>query len=268
MKYSEVADEYKKIAKNQASAGEELISLIFFKGQESILDLGCGTGHLAFELSKKTSGRVIGIDPSEGMIRQAKKSYGEFIKFVCEKGENMAFTSQFDVIFCNSVFHWFKDPVPVLKKIHQALKNQGVFALQTPVTEWCDFIVDAIDQTCKSDNIKQYMEHYLNPWFHLKNASAYQALLEYHGFNVRLAFDEDVTTQACDFEKIVGLFNSGPALAYLNFENYSIPCSENFKNNFIDTLHQIIRQKMGNRTVVDITYHRAFLIACKYDGIC
>jgi trans-aconitate 2-methyltransferase len=174
MKYSEVAEQYKKISKNQASAGEKLISLIDFKGNESILDLGCGTGHLTLELSKRTHGIVIGIDSSEGMIQRAKESCGNSIEFICQSGEEMNFISKFDVVFCNSVFHWFKKPKFILEKIKTALTDSGIFALQTPLKEWCTFITDSINQTCQDSSIKRYIDHYTNPWFHLENAEEYR----------------------------------------------------------------------------------------------
>ena len=263
MKYSEVAKQYQKISKNQASAGEKLISMINFKGNESILDVGCGTGNLTSELSKKTSGSVVGIDPSEGMVQQANKFYGNLVNFYSKSAEEMDFILNFDIIFCNSVFHWFTNPTEVLEKIFIALKKHGKFFLQTPVKEWCDFLVAAIDETCDMPSIKKYFNYYKNPWFHLKNAKEYQNLLEANGFQVHLAQDETVTTENCDLEKILGFFNSGPALAYLNTDNYSIKWNEEYKNDFMATLTYIIKKKMDGNDHVNVKYNRAFLISEK-----
>lgn len=263
MSYSTIAPQYKKIAKNQASAGEKLISLLQFKGNESILDLGCGTGNLTFELSKKTDGIVVGVDPSMEMLEQANTAYGGRIKFEKCSAEEMQYASEFDVLFCNSVFHWFKDPTLVLKKIHHALKPSGIFALQTPVKEWCNFIVDAIEKACGTAQIKDSMKHYINPWFHLNNAKEYTKLLEKNGFNVILHQDETVSTLNCNVEKIVGLFNSGPAQAYLNEKNYTIEPHEKYKSDFINVFRSVAKEKMGKNETVNIDYKRAFLIAKK-----
>ena len=67
-------DKYKKASKHQREWGNSLIAELKLKGNESILDLGCGDGSLTKELSELVpNGRVIGIDFSTGMIETAKK---------------------------------------------------------------------------------------------------------------------------------------------------------------------------------------------------
>ena len=52
--------------------GKDLLALLDPKDGEVILDLGCGTGELTYEISKKTP-FVTGIDASEKMLSEAKK---------------------------------------------------------------------------------------------------------------------------------------------------------------------------------------------------
>ena len=54
---------------------KELISQLALKGDETILDLGCGDGILTEQLSSFVpNGKVIGIDASTGMIETAKEN--------------------------------------------------------------------------------------------------------------------------------------------------------------------------------------------------
>ncbi|MNF01212.1 Ubiquinone biosynthesis O-methyltransferase [compost metagenome] len=54
------------------------------KRGESILDLGCGTGDLAYEIAK-SGASVTGMDMSEAMIQQAQKKYPE-MTFIAGEG--------------------------------------------------------------------------------------------------------------------------------------------------------------------------------------
>lgn len=78
---------------------------------DDVLDLGCGSGHLTRKIRGLTNGKVVGIDPSEGMIKEAvEKSKRLDITYEIKSAEDMDYEESFDVIFCNSAFQWFKDP--------------------------------------------------------------------------------------------------------------------------------------------------------------
>ncbi|MFX1251933.1 MAG: class I SAM-dependent methyltransferase [Promethearchaeota archaeon] len=54
-------------------ATQELLKMCQIKSTSEVLDVGCGTGETACEISKKYGAKAIGVDISEIMIRQAKK---------------------------------------------------------------------------------------------------------------------------------------------------------------------------------------------------
>lgn len=60
---------YKKASLHQKEWGNDLISKITLQGNETILDLGCGDGHLTEQLALLVpSGKVLGIDASMGIF--------------------------------------------------------------------------------------------------------------------------------------------------------------------------------------------------------
>lgn len=93
-----------------------LIGLIAIRNNDDILDLGCGTGHLTRKLRELTNGRIVGVDPAEGMIKEAiEKNKDLDITFEIKSAEEIEYKACFDVIFCNSAFQWFRDPQKALK---------------------------------------------------------------------------------------------------------------------------------------------------------
>lgn len=104
--------------------GKELLEFIPDNKEQSILDLGCGTGTLTAQLYN-LGGKVIGVDSSSNMIDKAKKEYSN-IKFMVCDALDLPFDSEWDVVFSNAVFHWISDHNTLLQNIHKALKSQGL----------------------------------------------------------------------------------------------------------------------------------------------
>src|ERR1700712_4104683 len=84
--------------------GESVLELLDVKPGERILDLGCGTGHLANEI-KNHGAEVIGIDASAEMVEKASKSYPG-IDFKVADATNFHFDEKFDAVFSNATLHW------------------------------------------------------------------------------------------------------------------------------------------------------------------
>jgi trans-aconitate 2-methyltransferase len=79
--FSEIAKRYRETSLVQQSAAETLFRLLAIEGSEDVLDVGCGTGNLTKKIRGATSGRVVGIDPAEGMIERAAREHGDGIDF-------------------------------------------------------------------------------------------------------------------------------------------------------------------------------------------
>jgi trans-aconitate 2-methyltransferase len=70
------AKEYSKNSTNQYAWGQELIPKLTLKGNEALLDIGCGDGKITAELAKcLPRGIVLGIDNSKEMINLAKHMF-------------------------------------------------------------------------------------------------------------------------------------------------------------------------------------------------
>jgi ubiquinone/menaquinone biosynthesis C-methylase UbiE len=71
--FSTVASEYEDHSPIQKSAADELLNLLAITNHEDVLDLGCGVGNQTRKIRRLTGGKVVGIDPAEGMIQEAIK---------------------------------------------------------------------------------------------------------------------------------------------------------------------------------------------------
>jgi len=100
----------------------------FLKKDAKILDVGCGTGKLAFRLSNITKGvEIHGVDLSKDMIKKAKaKLGGEPIEFKVGDVENLPYeTNTFDIITCSHSFHHYPNQKKAISEMHRVLKDDG-----------------------------------------------------------------------------------------------------------------------------------------------
>jgi SAM-dependent methyltransferase len=85
---------------------------------ERALDVACGTGQ-STEAMAAVSKSVIGLDPSEAMLRRAR---GRGFRCVRASAEYLPFReNHFDLVGIGLAFHWF-DRIPVLQEVRRVLK--------------------------------------------------------------------------------------------------------------------------------------------------
>jgi ubiquinone/menaquinone biosynthesis C-methylase UbiE len=71
---ADVYDRARALAPATARVWQELLAdYIDSSATPLIIDLGCGTGRFSELLAQQFDGRVIGMDPSEKMVRQARR---------------------------------------------------------------------------------------------------------------------------------------------------------------------------------------------------
>jgi trans-aconitate 2-methyltransferase len=133
--YSWNAADYARNSANQYSWAKELIPKLQLKGNEALLDIGCGDGKITAELAKcLPSGRVVGIDSSADMVNLAKTSFPlqehPNLAFQIMDARKLSFQNEFDRMFSNAALHWIVDQKAVLIGVQRGLKSGGRLLFQ------------------------------------------------------------------------------------------------------------------------------------------
>jgi len=101
------------------------------------LDVGCGTG-ISSRLLENRGTRVIGIDPNQDMLDQARRESPASIEYCIGSGEHTGMPDGgADLVLCAQSFHWF-DPPAALREFHRVLKLGGRLALMWNVKDSSD----------------------------------------------------------------------------------------------------------------------------------
>jgi ubiquinone/menaquinone biosynthesis C-methylase UbiE len=112
-----------------------VVRLSGVKRNNQVLDIGCGTGLLSLKFLNKTDCTITAIDSSAAMLeifqeKIEKCNLTEKIHYLQQSAEDMDFEpGRFDIIAATVALHHVKDKKPVIKKIHDYLKDGGRFVI-------------------------------------------------------------------------------------------------------------------------------------------
>jgi ubiquinone/menaquinone biosynthesis C-methylase UbiE len=106
---------------------------------DHVLDIATGTGHVAIEVAAivGSSGRVVGVDISDGMLEQARQKIAGLnisnIELHLADAETLNFpTNSFEKILCAHAFPWMADKEATLRLWYSFLKPGGLVGIHAP----------------------------------------------------------------------------------------------------------------------------------------
>ena len=133
LKYDWDALTYDNISDVIESWGLDLIERLNWKGNEIVLDAGCGSGRLTKIISTKLpKGKVFAVDLDSSMIKLANERLGKIsnVKFIQSNICDIELQDKIDVIFSNAVLHWISNHRKVFEHFWQILKPNGQLSIQ------------------------------------------------------------------------------------------------------------------------------------------
>jgi trans-aconitate 2-methyltransferase len=123
------AETYHRVSEPQKRWGEQVLSELVLRGDEHVLDAGCGTGRLtALLLERLPAGHVVALDASPAMLDVARRElsrFGERVTFVEARLGRDELPAAMDVVFSTATFHWVLDHDALFGSIFRALRPGG-----------------------------------------------------------------------------------------------------------------------------------------------
>ena len=144
---SEFAEKYSSSLDRQLFCDKPLLDILGDVSEKTVLDIGCGNGHITREIAKR-AGKVIGIDISPEMLEQARRLYEDVdnLQFLSASAGQLPFPNEvFDATFCSMTIITFPS-VEMLKGMFKeaarVLKPGGILAIS-----WSN--IHALDEKSK-----------------------------------------------------------------------------------------------------------------------
>jgi trans-aconitate methyltransferase len=170
--------------------GESLLEQLNVQQGETILDLGCGTGHLTHQI-QSMGAEVIGLDASPSMIKMAKENFPETC-FAVGDATSLHFNEPFDAIFSNATLHWILNQDDLLHEVYHSLKPGGRFVVEMGGKGNVQKLLTTTREVLGRHG---YIRQAGVQNFYFPSLGEYTHRLEQHGFTVTFAVLYDRPTQ-------------------------------------------------------------------------
>jgi trans-aconitate 2-methyltransferase len=125
------AQTYDRVSDPQYEWGLEVLERLDLRGDETVMDAGCGSGRVTAKLLERLpQGRVLAVDASEGMIEKARDALGDRADYLVADLAELELSEPVDAIFSTATFHWVPDHDRLFARLHAALKPGGQLVAQ------------------------------------------------------------------------------------------------------------------------------------------
>jgi trans-aconitate 2-methyltransferase len=195
---------YEKTSAHQKEWGAKLISELALRGNERVLDLGCGDGVNTDLIARALpNGEVIGIDASKGMIDAAKPKEKTNLCFILMDIDEISFEDEFDVIYSNAALHWIKDHYRLLRNVLKALRDGGLLRFNFAADGNCAHFFKVIRKAMGKQKFNRFFSDFSWPWY-MPTIDEYTQLVSQSGLVAAKVWVENADRYFPDTESMIG----------------------------------------------------------------
>jgi trans-aconitate 2-methyltransferase len=125
------AETYDAVSDPQFEWGMEVLERLQLRGDEVVVDAGCGSGRVTAELADRLPrGRVIAVDGSQAMVEKAKQRLGDRAGYVVSDLLELEVEEPVDLVFSTATLHWIADHDRLFGQLHRCLRPGGRLVAQ------------------------------------------------------------------------------------------------------------------------------------------
>jgi len=157
---------YDRLSTPMEELGREVMNRLELRGDETVLDAGCGSGRLTELLIERVpDGRVIGVDVSASMIdaARARLGAGADVRVADLVGLDLG-GETVDVVFSTATFHWIGDHDALFASLRRALRPGGRLVAQCGGAGNIASVHAAARQAAADPPFRPYFEGWQGPW--------------------------------------------------------------------------------------------------------
>lgn len=198
---------YVKRSSLQEAMATEVLALLSLRGNERVLDIGCGDGRVTSEIASRVpNGSVVGVDASHDMITFAQAhARRPNLRFEVANAAQLTFHDEFDLIVSFNALHWLPDPDPPLRSIRAAMKSTAHAQLRLVPKGERKSLETVLEETRKSPRWANYFQNFSNPYLQV-TPQQYAAAAERNHFCVDAL---QVSDKSWNFQSRENFFAAG-----------------------------------------------------------
>jgi trans-aconitate 2-methyltransferase len=189
---------YDRVADPQEEWAREVIDRLDLRGDETVLDAGCGSGRVTrLLLERLPRGRVIGVDSSPSMIERARESLGDQVELIVGDLVELELGEPVDAIFSNATFHWILDHRRLFERLYAVLRPGGRLEAQSGGIGNLEDFLNSVESVNGDERFASYLRGIVSAW-NFASPGDTEIRLEGAGFQVRRCWLEEKLAQPRD----------------------------------------------------------------------
>jgi trans-aconitate 2-methyltransferase len=159
------AKTYDRVSTPQAEWAEDVLDRLELRGDETVLDAGCGSGRVTKVLQERLPrGKVIAVDASPSMVEKAREALGPEADVFVSDLVDLDLHDEVDAVFSNAVFHWIPDHDRLFARLYEALKPGGQLVVQCGGAGNIERFHGILFEVAEEEPFREYIGGWKGPW--------------------------------------------------------------------------------------------------------
>ena len=204
------AASYQRVLAPLEAMGREVLDRLELRGDERVLDAGCGTGRVTAALGERLPrGEVVAVDGSPAMVEEARERLGPGADVRVADLLELELEAPVDAILSTATFHWIADHDRLFERLYAALRPGGRLVAQCGGAGNVAAVQSAIDAIAEPA-----LAGWAGPW-HFASPEATAARLRRTGFEAVRTWRQDVRVEPGDLHEYLATVVLGSHLERL-----------------------------------------------------
>ena len=174
---------YQRVSVPHEEWAEAVLERLPLRGEETVLDAGCGTGRVTRMLIERLPrGRVIGVDGSSAMVEKVREILRPQDEAFVADLTALALPEPVDAVVSSAVFHWIADHERLFERLRAALKRGGRLVAQCGGAGNIDELRETTRRIAAEEPYAVHLTELEEPW-NYATAEETEARLRAAGFD-------------------------------------------------------------------------------------
>jgi trans-aconitate 2-methyltransferase len=156
---------YERVSAPLEAMGREVLDRLDLRGDERVLDAGCGTGRVTAALVERLpDGEVVAVDGSPAMIEELRRRFDGRVDGRVADLTELTLDRPVDAVLSTATLHWILDHDRVFTRLRDALVPGGRLVVQCGGEGNVATVREAIDAVSRQDPFASALVGWPGPW--------------------------------------------------------------------------------------------------------